>query len=292
MRSRAILARLRPWRDGLAAFTATRHGAIGATILLGLLFLAVSAPWIAPYGPLEQTAQSLAPPSSAFLFGTDNIGRDVFSLIVYGSRPSLMIGLGAALAALVIGGTVGIFAGYVQGPVETILMRVVELFQTLPVIILVLCAVALFGSSFSLLIVAVALAIWPIEARLTYGQYVKLRGRDFVAAARVADLSAAHIMLREILPNAAQPIIVQVALDASIAILIEAGLGFLGLSDPSMVSWGRLLFVAQDHMSDAWWMSLFPGAAICVTVIGLNLFADGLNEVADPRHAAGAGGLP
>ncbi len=279
------------WQVHVANLFGTRHGALGAGILLVLLLVAITAPLIAPYGPLEQTQTSLAPPSSQFLFGTDNIGRDVFSLIVHGSRSSLMVGLGAALAALLIGGTLGILAGYFQGPVEAGLMRLVELFQTLPVIILVLCAVALFGSNFWLLIAAVALAIWPMEARLVYGQYIKLRDREFIAAARVADLSTAHIMFREILPNAIQPIIVQVALDASIAILIEAGLGFLGLSDPSKVSWGRLLFVAQDYMDSAWWMSLFPGAAICITVVGLNLFADGLNEVIDPRGTTGVGGL-
>jgi peptide/nickel transport system permease protein len=269
----------------------TRHGSIGAVILIAMALIAVFAGLIAPYAPLQQTAESLAEPSAAYLFGTDNIGRDIFSLVVHGARSSLLVGLGAALAALLVGGTVGVVAGYFQGPVEAVLMRVVELFQTLPVIILVLCAVALFGSSFWLLIAAVALAIWPMEARLVYGQYLKLRDRDFIAAARVADLSTVHIMFREILPNALQPVIVQVALDASIAILIEAGLGFLGLSDPDMVSWGRLLFVAQDYMDSAWWMSLFPGAAICLTVVGLNLFADGLNEVIDPRGSAGAGGL-
>ncbi len=269
----------------------TRHGSIGAVILVAMAFIALAAGLIAPYAPLQQTAESLAEPSAQYLFGTDNIGRDIFSLIVYGARSSLLVGLGAALAALLVGGTVGIVAGYFRGPVETTLMRVVELFQTLPVIILVLCAVAMFGSSFWLLIAAVALAIWPMEARLVYGQYLKLRDREFIAAARVADLSTAHIMFREILPNAIQPVIVQVALDASIAILIEAGLGFLGLSDPDMVSWGRLLFVAQDYMDSAWWMSLFPGAAICITVVGLNLFADGLNEVIDPRGAGAVGGL-
>ncbi len=277
--------------DTLRAFAATRHGMIGAVMLALLVLVAVAAPAIAPYHPLQQTASSLAPPSAAFPLGTDNIGRDVLSLIIWGSRASLLIGLGAALAALLLGGTVGILAGYCEGTVEAVLMRVVELFQTLPVIILVLCAIALFGASFWLLIASVALAIWPLEARLIYGQFVRLRGREFVAAARVAGLPAHHIMLREILPNALQPIIVQAALDASIAILIEAGLGFLGLSDPGMVSWGRLLYVAQDHMHDAWWMSLFPGAAICLTVVGFNLLADGLNEVADPRSASAPGGL-
>jgi len=172
-----------------------------------------------------------------------------------------------------------------------VLMRVTELFQTLPVILFVLLAVALFGSSFWLLIAAVTLAIWPVEARLVYGQYLKLRDREFVAAARVIDLSTTHIVVREILPNAMQPVIVQVALDASIAILIEAGLGFLGLSDPNMVSWGQLLFTAQDYMNQAWWMSVFPGAAICLAVLAFNLFADGLNEMSDTRRKGSQTGL-
>lgn len=275
------------WR----AMMSTRHGAVGIVVMALLVAMALAAPYAAPYTPLQQTPASLAPPSAAYPFGTDNIGRDVFSLILYGARSSLLVGLGAALAALMVGGTIGILAGYFRGPTEAVLMRLIELFQTLPVIMLVLCAIALFGSSFWLLIAAVALAIWPMEARLVYGQYIRLRGREFIAAARVADLSTAHIIFREILPNAAQPIIVQVALDASIAILIEAGLGFLGLSDPSKVSWGQQLFVAQDHMHDAWWMSVFPGAAICLAVIGLNLCADGLNEAIDPRSTRGLGGL-
>jgi peptide/nickel transport system permease protein len=269
----------------------TRHGSIGFTILVLLALVAIAAPWITPYGPFEQTPQSLSAPSRSHLFGTDNIGRDIFSMVVYGTRASLTIGFGAALAALLVGGTVGILAGYFRGPVEAVLMRVTELFQTLPVIMFVLFAVALFGNSFWLLIAAVTLAIWPVEARLVYGQYIKLREREFVAAARVIDLSTFHIIVREILPNAIQPVIVQVALDASIAILLEAGLGFLGLSDPNLVSWGQLLFVAQDYMDQAWWMSLFPGAAICLAVIGLNLFADGLNELSDSRAKGTLGGL-
>jgi peptide/nickel transport system permease protein len=277
----------RTFHGGAIRILATRHGTLGVVILIGLALLAISVPLLAPYHPFEQTPLSLAPPSARYPFGTDNIGRDIFSLVLYGSRSSLLVGFGAATAALFVGGAIGILAGYFRGPTEAMLMRVIEVFQTLPVIMLVLCAVALFGSSFWLLIVAVALAIWPMEARLIYGQYIKLREREFVAAARVADLSTAHIIFREILPNAIQPVIVQVALDASAAILIEAGLGFLGLSDPGMVSWGQLLFVAQDYMDSAWWMSLFPGIAICITIIGLNMFADGLNEIVDPRREFG-----
>jgi peptide/nickel transport system permease protein len=262
---------------------ATRHGGIGVVILTLLVLTAIFASFIAPYGAMTQVGTSLMAPSWQHPMGTDNIGRDLFSLIIYGSRASLAIGFSAALAALLIGGAIGAIAGYFRGVAEAVLMRVAELFQTLPVIIVVLFAIALFGTSFSLLIAAVALAIWPLEARLIYGQFVNLREREFVAAAVVADLPTHHIVLREILPNALPPVIVQVALDASLAILIESGLGFLGLSDASMVSWGQLLFVAQDYLDSAWWMSVFPGAAICLAVIGLNMLADGLNEVVNPR---------
>jgi peptide/nickel transport system permease protein len=288
---RPLARALRNLRAAIGNIAHTRHGAAGCAILLSLAFVAVFAPLIAPYDPLQQAQVSLAPPSLKDFFGTDNIGRDIFSLVIYGTRTSLAIGLGAAFGALVLGGTVGMLAGYFRGVVESVLMRVAELFQTLPVIVVVLLTVALFGSSFWLLLTAVILAIWPVEARLVYGQYIKLRGMDFVAAAKVADLSTAHIMLREILPSAIPPVIVQVALDASVAILIEAGLGFLGLSDPNMVSWGQILHVAQDYMTVAWWTSLFPGAAICLAVVGLNLFADGLNEIVDPRLRGQLGGL-
>ena len=269
----------------------TRHGAAGSAILVLLAAVALLAPLIAPYDPLQQVQESLASPSFAHPFGTDNIGRDIFSLVIYGTRTSLAIGLGSALGALLIGAAVGMLAGFFRGAAEAVFMRVAELFQTLPVIVVVLFTVALFGSSFWLLLTAVTLAIWPVEARLIYGQYVRLRGMDFVAAAKVADLSTTHIILREILPNAIQPVVVQVALDASVAILIEAGLGFLGLSDPNTVSWGQLLYVAQDYMTLAWWMSFFPGAAICLAVVGLNLFSDGLNEIIDPRARGRLGGL-
>ncbi len=271
---------------------ATRYGAAGMLILLVLVFLALFAPMLAPFGPRQQVGTSLLPPSAAFMMGTDNIGRDMFSLVLIGTRASLLIGVSAALAALIVGGAVGMAAGYWRGAVEAVLMRLAELFQILPVIVVVLFAIALFGSSFWLLIAAVALAIWPLEARLIHGQFVTLREREFVAAAVVADLPAWHIVLREILPNALPPVIVQVALDASLAILIESGLGFVGLSDANMVSWGQLLFPAQTYLQTAWWMSVFPGLAICIAVIGLNLLADGLNEMVNPRAGHGLAGLP
>ena len=270
---------------------ATRYGLMGMSIIGLLLLLALAAPLIAPFDPLRQVGASTEAPSWAHPLGTDNIGRDLLSLVIHGTRASLAIGFCGAFAALIIGGLIGVTAGYWRGLAEIVLMRLAELFQTLPVIIVVLFAIALFGTSFWLLIAAVALAIWPLEARVIYGQFISLREREFVAAAIVADLSYAHIILREILPNALPPVIAQVALDASLAILIESGLGFLGLSDPNMISWGQLLFTAQNFLSTAWWMSVFPGLAICIAVIGLNMLADSLNELANPRAAHAAAGL-
>jgi peptide/nickel transport system permease protein len=275
----------------LSRFYHTHYGFAGFAILALLVLIAITASLLAPFDPLRQVDESLLPPSWAHPMGTDNIGRDLLSLVLYGTRASLAIGFCAALAALVIGGTIGALAGYRRGLTEAALMRLAELFQTLPVIIVVLFAIALFGASFWLLIAAVALAIWPLEARLIYGQFINLREREFVSAAIVADLSTPHIVMREILPNALPPVIVQIALDASLAILIESGLGFLGLSDPNMISWGQLLFAAQDFLNGAWWMSVFPGLAICVAIIGLNLLADGLNEVVNPRAVSAAIGL-
>jgi peptide/nickel transport system permease protein len=279
----------------LASFTralmATRYGGAGISILLTLLAIAAAAPLLAPFDPLRQVDANVQPPSWANPMGTDNIGRDMLSLVIYGTRASLAIGICAALVSLLVGGTIGVLAGYWRGAVEAVLMRMTDLFQTLPVIVVVLFAIALFGSSFWLLVCVVALAIWPLEARVIFGQYVYWREREFVAAATVTDLSTRHIILREILPNALPPVIVQIALDASHAILIEAGLGFLGLSDPNMISWGQLLFAAQDFLDTGWWMSVFPGSAICIAVIGLNLLADGLNSVNNPRATAAIQGL-
>lgn len=284
--TRARPGRFRALAGGFGRVMATSHDSFGVFILAVLGVTALFAPWIAPYDPVALTDDSLSPPSLTYLFGTDNLGHDLFSMVVHGARSSLFVGLSTALASLLLGGVMGMLAGYYRGVFETVLMRVAELFQTLPAIIIVLFLVSLFGSSFWLLLAAVALAIWPLQARLVYGQFIRLREADYVAAAVVAGLPARHVILREILPNALQPIIVQVALDASIAILIEAALGYLGISDPNMVSWGQMLYEAQHFMSEAWWMSVFPGAAICLAIVGLNMVADGLNEAADPKNSS------
>jgi peptide/nickel transport system permease protein len=228
----------------------------------------------------------MQPPSWAHPLGTDSLGRDVRSVLLYAGRSSLTIGFCAAAMAFLIGGTIGALAGYFRGPLAAVLLRITDLFHTLPAIIIVLFSVSLLGASFWLQVAAVALAIWPIEARLMYGQFITLSEREFVLAARAAGLSTGHVIFREILPNALPTVIVQVALDASTAILIEAGLGFLGLSDPAVPSWGEMLNRGQEFLELAWWMSVFPGMAIAVAVLGFNLFADGVTEMFNPRAAA------
>ena len=274
--------------DLLRRLFRTRFGGAGFLILAALSLLSLAAPLLAPTGPLDLAGNSLEPPSARFPLGTDSLGRDIRSVILFAGRSSLTIGFCAAGMAFLIGGLVGALAGYCRGAVAAVLLRVTDMFHTLPVIIIVLFSVALVGTSFWLLVAAVAVAIWPIEARIVHGQFIALSEREFVLAARAAGLSTSHVVFREILPNAFPLVIVQVALDASSAILIEAGLGFLGLSDPSVPSWGEMLNRGQQYLELAWWMSVFPGLAICVAVLGFNLFADGLSEMFNPRASAKA----
>lgn len=274
-----------------SAFLRTRLGPLGLGLLVLLAVVAVIAPLLAPSSPSAIVGEGLLEPSGAHLMGTDNVGRDVLSVVIYGTRVSLLVGLLSATIALVIGAVVGGIAGYYRGWAEAVLMRISELFQTLPAIVVVLFVVAMLGSHFWLLIVAISLAIWPLEARIIYGQFVTLRERNFVAAARVAGMPARRIIVREILPNALPPVIVQVSLDAGLAILVEAGLGFLGLSDPAVPSWGQLLFDAQPYLQQAWWMSVFPGVGIVLAVLAFNLLGDALNDVVNPRRRASLSSL-
>jgi peptide/nickel transport system permease protein len=274
--------------DLLRRLFRTRFGGIGAIILVVLTLLSIFAPLFATTGPMELGLPAMQPPSWQYLLGTDSLGRDICSVMLYAGRSSLTIGFCAAAMAFLIGGTVGALAGYFRGAVAIVLLRITDLFHTLPAIIIVLFSVSLLGANFWLQVAAVALAIWPIEARIVYGQFITLSEREFILAARAAGLSTAHIIFREILPNALPTVIVQVSLDASTAILIEAGLGFLGLSDPTVPSWGEMLNRGQEFLELAWWMSVFPGMAICVAVLGFNLFADGFSEMFNPRASAKA----
>jgi peptide/nickel transport system permease protein len=256
---------------------------VGGTLVLALLFVALMADRLAPYDPFAISNDVLLPPSAAHPLGTDDLGRDIYSAVLHGSRVSLLVGFVSAATATVIGVLVGSVAGYAGGLIDDGLMRVTELFQIVPRFFLALIVVAIFGSSIWLLVLLLGLTYWPGSARLVRAQVLTLRARDYVLAARAVGVREGAIMLRHVLPGALPPVITQAALSVGGAILVEAGLSFLGLGDRNVVSWGALLNDAQQFVRQAWWMSAFPGLAITLTVLGLNLLADGLNEAWDPR---------
>jgi peptide/nickel transport system permease protein len=273
---------------GLAGFWAlfrrNQLGLAGLGIILVFAVLAIFSAVIAPYSAQATgVGTSFAAPDLEHLMGTDNLGRDVFSRFLRGCRISLLVGLSAALASTVIGLLVGMTAGYFGGRLGNILMRLTELFQTIPRFFLAMVAVALFGGSIWNIIFAIAILSWPVTARLARAEYLSLRNREFVDAARVVGVSTFSILVIELLPNAAGPVIVNGSLQVAQAILLEAGLSYLGLGDPGNASWGVMLYEAQPALRDAWWMSVFPGLGIFLVVLGLNFLGDAINDTLSPR---------
>ncbi|MDQ2784184.1 MAG: ABC transporter permease [Chloroflexota bacterium] len=271
-------------RDGFWRRLRTQPAALfGIAVMALLLFMALFAAVIAPGDPFATSREVFLPPSAAHPFGTDDLGRDLYRSVVHGARASLLVGLVTAGIATMIGVVVGGVAGYVGGFTDDILMRVTELFQVIPRFFLVLITVALFGSSIRTVILLLGLTYWPGAARLLRGQVLSLRNREHVTAARAIGVRESAILARHVLPLALPPIITLSALTVGGAILVEAGLSFLGLGDRNVVSWGALLNDAQQFVRRAWWLSAFPGLAITLTVLGTNLLADGLNEAWNPR---------
>ncbi|MFT8244580.1 ABC transporter permease [Roseomonas sp. BN140053] len=267
----------------------SRGAALSLLCIATMVLLAVFAPLVAGFDPLEGGADALLPPlSPGHWLGTDDLGRDIWAQVVHGARVSLTVGIVTAIAAVTIGTLVGALAGYYGGWPDIVLMRVSEFFQTLPRFVLALIVIALFGAGLLKVIAVIALLSWPQTARLVRASVASLRQQPFVDAARVGGMGDRALMLREILPNVAAPIIVTGSLDVAGAILLEAGLGFFGLGDPNYVSWGGMLNDAQQYLRVAWWMSLFPGLAIAVTVLSFNVLGDALNDALNPRNRSAA----
>ncbi|KWX57175.1 hypothetical protein ASJ79_12270 [Mycobacterium sp. NAZ190054] len=250
--------------------------------------MAVAADWIAPYDPTLIVGAPLEPAGDRFLLGTDNLGRDVLSQLIYGSRASVYVGILGALASTTIGILIGAVAGYFGGRIDTVLMRVAELFQVLPALIVALVMAALWGGSLMLVVIVIGVTTWPNEARIMRGQVMSLRDRDFVNLARTSGFGPAHILFSDVIPNAIPPLIVQAALGVGGSILVEAGLSFIGVGDPNAGSWGQMLNIAQPYLPVAPWLSILPGLAIVLMVLGFNLIADGLNRAMSPRGSAAA----
>ena len=225
----------------------------------------------------------LHPPSGSFIFGTDDLGRDVLQGIIHGARTSLAVGLLAAGTAGLIGMLVGGLAGYAGGYLDEAVMRVAELVQVVPRFFLALVGVTLVGPGLETIILLIGLTSWPLTARLMRGEVLRLRAREYVMASLALGACDGRILLRAILPNALPPVIAQVALQVATAILIEAGLAFLGLGDPTVMSWGAMLHNGQRFMRQAWWLAAFPGLALSLAVLAVNLLGDGLTGVWTPR---------
>jgi len=265
-------------------FAQNRASLLGLILLAMLLTLAVLGPWFVPFDPHRTSVGGLAEaPSLVHLFGTDELGRDVFSRGVYGIGTSLTIGLVAAAMAVSIAVLVGSVAGYFGGMVDDALMRMTEVFQVIPRFFLAILLVAFFGASIVNVVLAIGLLSWPEIARVIRAEVLSLRGRQYVAAARVAGASTPAIIFLEILPNALGPVIVNATLQVGQAMLLEAGLSYLGLGDPNKISLGLMLYQSQEIMRTAWWATALPGALIFLAVLSSNLVGDGLNDVFNPR---------
>lgn len=258
---------------------------IGLGIVLAMSFIALLAPWIAPYDPTTLHLEHiLAPPSSTFFLGTDALGRDVFSRLLFGARVSLWVGFVSVSISVVIGLTLGLLAGYFGGWTDELIMRGVDVMLCFPSFFLILAVIAFLEPSLTNIMIVIGLTSWMSVARLVRAETLSLRERDFIAAAALAGSSSKRIILIHILPNALAPVLVSATLGIAGAILVESSLSFLGLGvQPPFPSWGNMLMEGKDVLEIAPWLSLYPGLAILVTVLGYNLLGESLRDILDPR---------
>ncbi|WP_244313713.1 ABC transporter permease subunit [Stappia sediminis] len=272
-------------------FKQNRGAVIGLAVFLILVVVALLAPYVAPHSPDMQYRENfLQPPaweeggSATFLLGTDAVGRDILSRLIYGSRYSLFIGVVVVTIALSGGIVLGVIAGYFRGSVDTFIMRVMDIILAFPSLLLALVLVAILGPGLTNAMIAIAIVLQPHFVRLTRAAVLSERNRDYVVAARVAGAGNLRLMFKTILPNCLSPLIVQATLSFSNAILDAAALGFLGMgAQPPTPEWGTMLAEAREFILRAWWVVTFPGLAILVTVLAINLVGDGLRDALDPK---------
>lgn len=259
--------------------------AIAGLILLGIvLLISIVGPIVYPADPFEIRVAPLTPPFGADAWlGSDYLGRDVLTTLVYGGRATLLVGAVAALLSVMIGVTLGAFAGYYGGRVDAALSRVTEFFQVLPALLFAMVVVTLFSPTLVTVTLAIGVVSWTPTARLARAEFMKLRGMEFVRAERAIGAKDARIIWKVILPNAFPPLVVSATLAVGSAILFEAGLSFLGLSDPNQMSWGLMIGSSRQYVLTSWWAVAFPGAAIFVTVLAVSLIGDGLNDALNPK---------
>lgn len=265
-----------------------RFAMLGLSFIFCIFLVAVMAPYIAPYDPYKiNVYKVLEPPSAKHPFGTDELGRDVLSRIIYGARVSIKVGFLAMGIAIVTGTLLGAVAGYYGGFIDTMIMRFVDVMLAFPTLFLILAVVTVLEPNIYIIMVVIGLTGWMDVARLVRAEVLSLKEREFVLAARAIGASSKRIIFKHILPNAIYPVIVSATFSVGGAILIESGLSFLGLGiQPPEPSWGGILSVGKDYITVAWWMSLFPGIAIFLTVLSFNLLGEALRDALDPKHWA------
>jgi len=269
----------------LERFRQNRLAVAGFVFIVLLAVAAVFAPWLCPHDPSAQNLmERLQGPSAAHWVGTDDLGRDVFSRLLVGTRVSLSVGFVAVGIELLIGVTLGLCAGFFGGKLDTIIMRLVDVMLSIPTIFLILAVLAFLGPNIYNVMVIIGLTAWPGLTRLVRGECLSIREREYIQAARLSGISTPRILFVHLLPNVVAPILVSAALGVGGAILTESALSFLGLGvQPPAPSWGNILSVGRDYLHMAWWLSLFPTVAILVTVLAFNLLGEGLRDVLDPR---------
>lgn len=271
--------------NSLRAFIRNPSAMTGLIILLVIFLMAIFAKQLFAGDPLDMVGMPLVWPGQdgAFPLGTDSLGRDVAAGIAHGARVTLLVGVVAALISLVIGGLIGCVAGYFGGWVDDVLVRITEVFQTIPSFLLVIVIVVIGNSTVPVIVLAIGVASWPVIARLVRAEFRALREAEFVLAARSQGFSNLRIIFQEMVPNVLPPVIVTMSVVVASAILIETGLSFLGLGDPNVVSWGSMIGEGRDQLRTAWFLTALPGVFIVLTVMSLNLVGDGLNDASNPR---------
>ena len=275
---------IKPVKEIFQTFFKSYSAVTGLIILIGIAVMGFIGPLFYPTDPFDMVWMPFSPPGAdGFLLGTDYLGRDILSQIINGARVSIAIGFSAALVSCFIGVGIGSFAGFYGGWVEETLMRITEFFQVLPTLLFAMVIVALFGSSVLSITLAIGAVSWASVARITRSEFLRIKELDFVLASRSSGSNNMALIFRVILPNAAAPIIVHSALLVGAAITFEAGLAFLGLSDPNVISWGQVIGSNRVYILDATYTVTFPGVAIFITVLAISLVGDGLNDALNPK---------
>jgi len=271
------------WVETFRLFCANRAALVGLIFVTIFVLVGVFGPIFMSADPFEMVATPLTGPSARTIMGTDYLGRDVFVGIIYGTRPTMIIALTATLVTVLIGVTIGAIAGYFGGWVDNTLMRLTEFFQVLPPLVFAMVIVAVFSSDVFVVIFAIAITTWTTEARLTRAEYLKIREQEYVTASHAIGDKKLRIITKIILPNAMPPIIVAITLRVGITVIYEAALSFLGLTDPDVITWGKMIGLSRDYFFNAWWTVTFPGLAILLVVLCIALIGDGLNDALNPK---------